>query len=72
MVSLSLRRLPFNGLTFVGRDNWNAFGCDVSEELLLQTGQLIVDYGLKDLGFAQVPTIARWGSNLPRCAGITM
>jgi len=32
-------------------DNWNAFGCDVSEELLLQTGQLIVDYGLKDLGY---------------------
>jgi alpha-galactosidase len=35
-------------------DNWNAFGCDVSEELLLQTAQLIVDYGLKDLGYHYV------------------
>lgn len=35
-------------------DNWNAFGCDVSEDLLLGTAQLIVDYGLKDLGYHYV------------------
>ena len=35
-------------------DNWNAFGCDVSETLLTQTAQLIVDYGLKDLGYHYV------------------
>jgi alpha-galactosidase len=35
-------------------DNWNSFGCDVSETLLLQTAQLIVDYGLKDLGYHYV------------------
>jgi alpha-galactosidase len=35
-------------------DNWNAFGCDVSGELLLQTAELIVDYGLKDLGYHYV------------------
>jgi alpha-galactosidase len=36
------------------QDNWNAFGCDVSETLLLQTADLIVDYGLKDLGYHYV------------------
>jgi alpha-galactosidase len=35
-------------------DNWNSFGCAVSETLLLQTAQLIVDYGLKDLGYHYV------------------
>lgn len=29
----------------MGWDNWNAFGCDISEELLLETAQKIVDYG---------------------------
>ncbi|KAB8300298.1 hypothetical protein EYC80_000494 [Monilinia laxa] len=38
----------------MGWDNWNALGCDVSEELLLQTADLIVDYGLKDLGYHYV------------------
>ncbi|PQE22311.1 Alpha-galactosidase protein [Rutstroemia sp. NJR-2017a WRK4] len=38
----------------MGWDNWNALGCDVSQELLLQTADLIVDYGLKDLGYHYV------------------
>ena len=33
------------------QDNWNAFGCDVSQDLLLGTAQKIVDYGLRDLGY---------------------
>ena len=36
------------------QDNWNAFGCDVSEDLLLGTAQKIVSYGLKDLGYEYV------------------
>lgn len=32
-------------------DNWNSFGCDVSEDLLQASAALIVDYGLKDLGY---------------------
>ncbi|KAH8683139.1 glycoside hydrolase family 27 protein [Tricladium varicosporioides] len=46
-----------NGLAItpqMGWDNWNALGCDVSEELLVQTANLIVDYGLKDLGYQYV------------------
>jgi len=46
-----------NGLAItpqMGWDNWNALGCDVSEDLLTQTAQLIVDYGLKDLGYHYV------------------
>ncbi|KAL3425744.1 glycoside hydrolase family 27 protein [Phlyctema vagabunda] len=47
----------YNGLAVtpqMGWDNWNAFGCDVSEELLKQHAELIVDYGLKDLGYQYV------------------
>lgn len=35
-------------------DNWNSFGCDVSEGLLQASAALIVDYGLKDLGYQYV------------------
>ncbi|KAK0099641.1 hypothetical protein ONS96_008140 [Cadophora gregata f. sp. sojae] len=46
-----------NGLAItpqMGWDNWNALGCDVSEDLLVETANLIVDYGLKDLGYHYV------------------
>lgn len=33
------------------KDNWNAFGCDVSEKLLLGTAEKIVNFGLRDLGY---------------------
>ena len=38
----------------MGWDNWNAYGCDVSEELLLSTGKKMVDLGLRDLGYYYV------------------
>lgn len=43
----------YNGLALtpaMGWDNWNAFGCKVSEELILTTAQKIVELGLRDLG----------------------
>ena len=49
----------YNGLALtpqMGWDNWNAFGCDIDEKLLLGTAQLIVDYGLRDLGTYQPNT----------------
>ena len=48
---------PLNGLAQtpqMGWDNWNAFGCDVSEELLLNTAQSIVAYGLRDAGYQYI------------------
>ena len=47
----------YNGLNLVpqmGWDNWNAFGCKVSEELVLNTAQKMVDYGLRDMGYNYV------------------
>ncbi|KAF2725802.1 glycoside hydrolase family 27 protein [Polychaeton citri CBS 116435] len=38
----------------MGWDNWNAFGCDVSEDLLLGTASRIVDIGLRDVGYQYV------------------
>ncbi|KAF2001676.1 glycoside hydrolase family 27 protein [Amniculicola lignicola CBS 123094] len=44
----------YNGLNLVpqmGWNNWNAFHCDVSEDLLLSTAQSMIDLGLRDLGY---------------------
>ncbi|KAK6077727.1 Alpha-galactosidase [Seiridium cupressi] len=46
-----------NGLALtppMGWNNWNAFGCDVSENLLLTTAEKMVSLGLKDLGYDYV------------------
>ena len=43
----------YNGLALtpaMGWDNWNAFGCKITQALLLSQAQKIVDYGLRDLG----------------------
>ena len=41
-------------LTRSRQNNWNTFACDVSEDLLLETSQLLIDYGLRDLGYNYV------------------
>lgn len=55
----------FNGLAVtpaMGWDNWNAFGCDVSEDLLLNTAQKMVDIGLRDLGYNYVVLDDCWSN----------
>lgn len=55
----------YNGLNLVpqmGWNNWNAFHCDVSEELLLNTAQAMVDYGLRDLGYNYVVLDDCWSA----------
>ncbi|MCJ1442405.1 MAG: hypothetical protein MMC23_002899 [Stictis urceolatum] len=47
----------YNGLATLpamGWDNWNSYGCEVSEKLLLTSAQAIVDTGLRDLGYQYV------------------
>ncbi|KAF2266167.1 glycoside hydrolase [Lojkania enalia] len=56
---------PYNGLNMVpqmGWDNWNAFGCSVSESLLLNTAKKIVDLGLRDLGYEYIVLDDCWSS----------
>jgi hypothetical protein len=38
----------------VQQNNWNSLGCDVSEELLLETSQKLLDLGLRDVGYKYV------------------
>lgn len=38
----------------MGWNNWNSFGCDVSEKLLLDTSAQLVHLGLRDLGYQYV------------------
>ena len=50
-MGMQLLQIPVHSTANGQQDNWNAFGCDVSEQLLLGTAQKIVDYGLRDLGY---------------------
>ncbi|KAM3424211.1 Alpha-galactosidase [Cercospora zeina] len=38
----------------MGWNNWNTFACEVSESLLLDTSSLLIEYGLRDLGYNYV------------------
>ncbi|KAE9993964.1 hypothetical protein EG327_002298 [Venturia inaequalis] len=47
----------YNGLNLVpqmGWDNWNAFGCNINETILLDTAKAMISYGLRDLGYNYV------------------
>lgn len=46
----------------MGWNDWNSFGCDVSEELLLGTAEKIVGLGLRDLGYEYVILDDCWSS----------
>ena len=35
-------------------DNWNAYGCDVSEDLILNTAKRMASIGLRDVGYYYV------------------
>jgi alpha-galactosidase len=55
----------YNGLGLVpqmGFDNWNAFGCNINESILLGTAQKMADYGLRDLGYNYVILDDCWSS----------
>jgi hypothetical protein len=55
----------YNGLGLVpqmGFDNWNAFGCNINESILLDTAQKMADYGLRDLGYNYVILDDCWAS----------
>ncbi|KAJ3749047.1 glycoside hydrolase family 27 protein [Lentinula detonsa] len=38
-------------LPFMGYNTWNAYHCDIDEDLILQTAQLMKSLGLADLGY---------------------
>ena len=55
----------YNGLAVtpaMGWNNWNAFECDVSEDLLLETAQKMMDLGLKDAGYQYVVLDDCWSA----------
>lgn len=41
-------------MRYVIKNNWNAFGCNVSEELILTISDQIIELGLRDLGYKHV------------------
>lgn len=38
----------------MGWNNWNSLGCDVSQSLLLDTSKILLDSGLRDVGYQYV------------------
>ena len=38
----------------MGWNNWNSLGCDVSQDLLLDTSKVLLDTGLRDVGYNYV------------------
>ena len=38
----------------MGWNNWNSLGCDVSQDLLLDTSKVLVQSGLRDVGYEYV------------------
>src|SRR3954470_14400651 len=38
----------------MGFNDWNAFGCDVNEQLIKQTADIFVAAGLKDAGYQYI------------------
>jgi alpha-galactosidase len=46
----------------MGWNNWNSFGCDVSEELLLSATEKLVQFGLRDTGYEYVVLDDCWSA----------
>ncbi|KAK2602027.1 hypothetical protein QQS21_004454 [Conoideocrella luteorostrata] len=46
----------------MGWNNWNSLGCDVSEDLLLDTSAKLVQFGLRDVGYNYVVLDDCWSS----------
>lgn len=62
---IKLGASSYNGLNLVpqmGWNNWNAFGCDVNESLLLRTAQNMADFGLRDLGYNYIVLDDCWSA----------
>ena len=58
LISLASSQLTSPGnvgkLPALGWSSWNEYECDINETVILETAQLIVDLGLKDLGYKYV------------------
>ena len=55
----------YNGLGLtpqMGWDNWNAYGCNINESIVLNTAKAMVNYGLRDLGYKYVVLDDCWSS----------
>ena len=46
----------------MGWNNWNSFGCDVDEELLISATEKIIQYGLRDAGYQYIVLDDCWSN----------
>jgi alpha-galactosidase len=67
----SITKLTF----YLSVDNWNAFGCNVDESLVLDTASSIKNFGLQDVGYHYVVIDDCWsdgrdGNNMLQADGV--
>jgi alpha-galactosidase len=58
-----LRRYTKSGYCQMFQNNWYSTYCDVSEDLVLDTSQLLIDTGLRDLGYQYVVLDDCWAED---------
>lgn len=60
------QNISYNGLANtppMGWNNWNSFGCNVNAELLEDTANLMIKFGLRDIGYSYVILDDCWSSH---------
>ena len=53
-------------LPALGWNSWNEYGCDINETVFLNVGRLMIDLGLKDLGYQYVNIDDCWSDKVLR------
>jgi alpha-galactosidase len=53
-------------LPAMGWASWNEYACDINETVFLRVGELLVDLGLKDLGYEYVNIDDCWSDKMKR------
>jgi len=56
-------------LPILGYNTWNAYQCNIDEDLMLTTAQLMVSLGLKDVGYEYVNIDDCWAEKNRTAAG---
>ena len=56
----------------MGWNNWNSLGCDVSQDLLLRTAKILLDSGLRDVGYNYVVLDDCWQGERSESGHITI
>ena len=58
-------------LPAMGWNSWNEYGCNITDEVFVTVADLIIDLGLKDLGYEYVNIDDCWSDKINRRDNVT-